>query len=87
MSKLIDLVVKLLNKQTIFSTEVIQNKIISNIELYLSTLKRDKKNIKGKYILILLSERAYLKDFTYFELKDFLTRLIPIFHDNINLNM
>ena len=85
--KLIDLVVKLLNKQTVFTTEVIQYKIISNIELYLSILKRDKKNIKGKYILILLSERAYLKDFTYLELKDFLPRLIPIIHDNINLNM
>tara|TARA_Y100001968_G_C19451760_1_gene769162 strand:- start:3772 stop:4914 length:1143 start_codon:yes stop_codon:yes gene_type:complete len=83
LSKLINLLIKILNKETIFTTNYVQNKISSDIELYLSILKRDKKNLKDKYVLVLLAEKPYLKDFTYVELNEFLIKVPSMIHDNI----
>tara|TARA_Y100001968_G_scaffold328960_1_gene377210 strand:+ start:2534 stop:3676 length:1143 start_codon:yes stop_codon:yes gene_type:complete len=83
LSTLIKLLIDLLNERTLFTIENVQDRINGNIDLFLSILKKDKKNTRDKYILVLLSEKTYLKEFTYLELKVFLTKIASMMHDSI----
>ena len=74
---IIDLI-KTINNETIYTTEFIQSKINLNIDDYLSILKRDKKNNKNNYKLVLLSNEVYLKEFDYLELKNYLPKIITM---------
>ena len=79
-SELVQYVIEILRCKTEYSPEKVQLKILEELDLYLSILKKDKKNIMNEFIVVLLSEKPYLKSFSYTELKDLLPKVSNILH-------
>ena len=80
-NNLINILIDVLNKNTIYTTYKVQVKIESNIKLFLSILKKDKKNISNSYNLVLLSDIPYLKEFSKDQLETFLPKILTMIND------
>ena len=82
-SELVQYVIEILRSQTEYSPEKVQGKILDELDLYLSILKRDKKNKMNEFIVVLLSQKPYLKSLSYSELKDLLPKVSTMLHSGI----
>ena len=83
LDRLITELIYILDNQTDFNVKTIQDKIHQNLEVYISILKKDKKNISNQYILIALSpSHPYILTTNKLELEKSLNKI----YNKINIS-